>query len=54
MIRNLGHTFAIFAGTTARINARQSFGWDVAMCLCLENMNYQPKPNGDGRSQQLT
>lgn len=53
MIRKLEHTFATTAWATGR-DIRQSFVMRGAMCLCLDNMNYQPKPNGTDRSQQLT
>ena len=53
MIRSLDITFATFARQTRR-NMRQSFVIGDAMCLCVENMSYQPKPNGVCRSQQFT
>ena len=51
MIRNLEHTFATTAWATGR-DIRQSFVMRGAMCLCLDDMNYQPKPNGTDRSLQ--
>ena len=41
-------TFAMWAGRDQR--HMLAIG---AMCLCLDNSNYQPKPNGLDRSQQL-
>ena len=52
MIRRSEHTFATLAAATGRIGTRQSLVWN-AMCTGLDNLNYQPKPNGSGRSQQL-
>ena len=53
MIRSLEHTFAATAGTFGRLDRRQSFVWMAAICLGLEDMNYQPKTNGMLCSQQL-
>ncbi|HMT09694.1 MAG TPA: hypothetical protein PKA82_16975 [Pyrinomonadaceae bacterium] len=41
-------TFAMWAGRAGRHMLTTG-----AMCLCLDNSNYQPKSNGEDRSQQL-
>lgn len=53
MIRRSEHSFMTFAATSGRIDTRQGLAWNAAMCLCLDNLGYQPKTNGSGRSQQL-
>ena len=53
MIRRSEYTFATLAAATGRIGTRQSLVWNAAMCTGLDNLNYQPKTNGSGRSQQL-
>ncbi len=54
MIRRTEHTFSTFAAAAGRLDTRQGLVWSAAICLILGNMNYQPKPNGTDRSQQLT
>lgn len=53
MIRNSEHTFTSFVAAAGRIEIRQRLVWSAAMCSCLDNLDYQPKPNGMIRSQQL-
>ena len=53
MIRRSEHTFTTFAAAAGRIDMRQCLVTNAAMWACLDNLNYQPKPSGMTRSQQL-
>jgi len=52
MIRRSEHKFATLAAKAGRIDTRQGLVWNAAMCTGLDNLNYQPKTNGSGGSQQ--
>ncbi len=53
MIRSSEHTFASPARREC-LGIWQTIVTGGAMCLCPDNFNYQPKPNGLDRSLQLT
>ncbi|MFN0279390.1 MAG: hypothetical protein ACKVRN_12420 [Pyrinomonadaceae bacterium] len=50
MIRRSEHTFRTFAAAAGRIDLRQSWVAN-AIRLGLDNLDYQPKPNGMTRSR---
>ena len=51
MIRSWTHTNLSILPAAAFRDVRTGTGRTARMCLRLETMNYQPKPNGLDRSQ---
>jgi len=49
VIRSSIHTTRTFTAMPAGISMRPPQVWDVAVCLCLDNSEYQPKQSDMNR-----